>query len=98
MLPLFAAYTDSDHSSNPDNGCLTSGSILLVTGGAVSWMSRLQTLVALSSTEAEFVAASEIGCELCWLHNFLADISMPQLNVLVLSIDNPVCYFCFKTP
>lgn len=97
-FPLFAAYTDSDHGGNPDNGRSTSGSILLVAGGAVSWMSKLQTLVALSSTEAEFVAASETGRELCWLRNFLADIGIPQSAALVLNIDNQSAIRVSKQP
>lgn len=51
-------------------------------------MSKLQIIVALSTIEAEFVAASETGCELCWLCNFLADIGMPQSMPLVLNLDN----------
>ncbi|KAG5716206.1 hypothetical protein E4T56_gene10740 [Termitomyces sp. T112] len=94
----FIAFADADHSSNLDNGQLTTGSILLVTSGTVSWMSKLQTIVALSSMEAEFVAASETGHELCWLRNFLADIGMPQSIPLMLNLDNQSAILVSKQP
>lgn len=62
------------------------GSILLVAGGAISWISKQQTLVALSTMEVEFVVASKTRRELCWLHNFLSNISFPQLTPMILNI------------
>lgn len=94
----FVAYADADHGGNPDNGRSTTGSILMVAGGTVSWMSKLQTLVALSTTEAEFVAASETGRELCWLRNFLADIGTPQSIPLTLNLDNTSAILVSKQP
>ncbi|KAG5733847.1 hypothetical protein E4T56_gene4918 [Termitomyces sp. T112] len=94
----FVAFADADHGGNLDNGRSTTGSILLVAGGAVSWMSKLQTIVALSSTEAEFVAASETGRELCRLRNFLADIGAPQSIPLTLNLDNQSAILVSKQP
>ena len=45
---LFTAYTDADHAGNPDNGRSTSGYIVTMGTGAISWASKLQTIVALS--------------------------------------------------
>ncbi len=39
---LFKTYTDADHGGNPDNGRSTSGFVVKMGTGAVSWMSRLQ--------------------------------------------------------
>lgn len=94
----FLAYADADHGGNPDNGHSTTGSVLTIAEGAVSWMSKLQSIIALSTTEAEFVAASKTGCELCWLCNFLADIGTPQSSPLVLNLDNQSAVLVSKQP
>jgi len=67
-------------------------------GGAISWSSRIQTIVAQSTTEAEFVAASESGRELCWLRNFLADIGTPQVGPSNLNMDNQSAISVSKHP
>ncbi|KAG5715319.1 hypothetical protein E4T56_gene14598 [Termitomyces sp. T112] len=84
----FITFANTDHGGNPNTGHSTTGSVLMVAGGAVSWISQQQSVIALSTTEAEFIAASETSRELCWLHNFLADIGMPQSLPMVLNIDN----------
>ncbi|CAN1245512.1 Retrovirus-related Pol polyprotein from transposon TNT 1-94 [Linum grandiflorum] len=47
-------------------------------GGAVSWQSRLQKCVALSTTEAEFIAATEASKELLWMKKFLNELGFRQ--------------------
>ncbi|KAD1365130.1 hypothetical protein E3N88_42941 [Mikania micrantha] len=49
-------------------------------GTAVSWMSRLQRSVALSTTEAEYMAAAKASKELIWLKNFLEELGKKQPN------------------
>ncbi|GJY26434.1 putative RNA-directed DNA polymerase [Tanacetum coccineum] len=65
--PMLVGYTDSDLAGNKDNMKSTSGYLMTFAGGAVSWQSRLQKCVALSTTEAEYVAATEAFKELLWL-------------------------------
>jgi hypothetical protein len=52
----FITYSDADHGGNPDNGRSTGGYVVKIGTGAVSW-SKLQTLVALSTTEVEHISA-----------------------------------------
>ena len=47
-------------------------------GTAVSWVSRLQKIVALSTTEAEYVAITEAGKEMVWLQGFLEELGQRQ--------------------
>lgn len=75
---MFHTYSDADYGSNIDNGKSTSGYLILIGGGAVNWSSKLQTIVAMSTTEAEFVAASEAGRTLCSMHTFLDKIGYTQ--------------------
>lgn len=49
-------YSDSD--GNPDDRHSTTGNIFLMAGGAISWLSKKQSTVALSTSEAEYVALS----------------------------------------
>ena len=61
---LFTTYSDADHGGNSDNGRSTGGYLVKIGSGAVSWSSKLQTLVALSTTEAEYISAVEAGKEI----------------------------------
>ncbi|GKF18320.1 putative RNA-directed DNA polymerase [Tanacetum coccineum] len=57
--PMLVGYTDSDLAGNKDNMKSTSRYLMTFARGAVSWQSRLQKCVALSTTEAGYVAATE---------------------------------------
>ncbi|KAJ3014167.1 hypothetical protein NUW54_g1378 [Trametes sanguinea] len=70
---LFTLYTNADHAGCPDTGRSTSGFVIKMGTGAISWSSRLQSIVALSTTEAEFVAAVSAGQEVLWLRNLLTE-------------------------
>ena len=61
---LFTSYCDADHGGDRDNKRSTSGMIIKMGTGAVSWASRLQTIATLSTTEAEYVSAVSAGQEM----------------------------------
>jgi hypothetical protein len=66
------AYTDADWGGPPtDKRRSTSGYVFLINGGPISWKSRKQTSTALSSNEAEYMAASEAARETEWLYRLL---------------------------
>lgn len=79
------AYSDADHAGDLKTGRSTTGTVCLYAGGAVSWLSQLQTTVAISTTEAELVAASEATREAIWLKRLVNDIielnEIPELKV-----------------
>ncbi|KAJ8466528.1 hypothetical protein OPV22_029080 [Ensete ventricosum] len=54
--PVLTGYTDADMARDIDTRKSTSGFVLTFAGGAVSWQSRLQRCIALSTTEAEYIA------------------------------------------
>ena len=60
-------YVDSDLAGDIDTSRSTIGYVFTVGGAAVSWVSRLQKINALSTTEAEYVAATEAAKEMIWL-------------------------------
>ena len=94
----FITYTDADHGGNPDNGRSTGGYLVRIGTGAVSWSSKLQSLVALSTTEAEYVAAVEAGKEMVWLRQFLGELGYPQHAPSVLRMDNQSAISVAKNP
>ncbi|PKA52883.1 Retrovirus-related Pol polyprotein from transposon TNT 1-94 [Apostasia shenzhenica] len=56
--------------------------------GAISWSSRKQSIVTLSTTEAEFVAASACVCQAIWLRNILEEIHFKQEGSTLIYCDN----------
>ena len=56
-------YVDADMAGDRDNRRSTTGYVFTVGGTAVSWVSKIQSVVALSTTEAEYVAATEASKE-----------------------------------
>jgi len=95
---LFTTYTDADHAGNPDNGRSTSRYLVKMGTGAISWSSKLQSIVALSTTEAEFVAATSAGQEILWLRNLLTELGYQMDSPSSLNIDNQSALSVAKNP
>ena len=95
---LFTTYTDADHGGNPDNGRSTGGYAIIIGGGAVSWSSRLQPVVSLSTTEAEYIAAVEAGKEIIWMRNLLTEFGFNFTSPSPLLIDNNSAVSVAKNP
>ena len=73
-------YSDSDWASCSESRKSTSGLIFRLGECTVSWRSKKQSIVALSSTEAEYVALCEACQEVTWLRRLLHDIGLPQTS------------------
>jgi len=76
----------------------TSGYIFLVNGCPVSWASKRQDSVALSSTKAEYMAATQATKEAIWLQHLLADLGHLQKEATVIHKDNHGCIGLSKNP
>lgn len=81
------AYTDADWASNKDRKSI-SGYVFLLAGGAVSWSAKKQTLVALSSTESEYITASHASRHLVWLRTLFSELGAPQPTPSTLFMGN----------
>jgi hypothetical protein len=77
-------YVDSYFAGDLDKRRSTSGYVFTLAGGPVSWMSKLQNIVALSTTEAEYMAASHACKEEIWLKGLLGEFGRMQDKVKVL--------------
>ena len=72
-LDLFG-YTDSDWAGSVDDWKSTSGYIFHMGSGAISWASKKQPIVALSTAEAEYVAAIAATCQEIWMRRMLRSL------------------------
>ncbi|KAH9704344.1 hypothetical protein KPL70_011418 [Citrus sinensis] len=86
LIPV--GYTDSDFMSDKDSRKSTSGYVFTLGSGAISWRSVKQSCIADSTTEAEYVAASEAAKEAVWLRKFLQDLEV------VPAVTAPLKLFC----
>ena len=81
------AYVDTDWGSQ--NHCHSiSGFIVSFAGMPVAWGSKKQSIVALSSTEAEYVTMTNTLKDILWLQNLIAEICMPITTPTPLHCDN----------
>ncbi|CAN0898839.1 Retrovirus-related Pol polyprotein from transposon TNT 1-94 [Linum grandiflorum] len=83
VKPILEGYTDADMAGDFDSRKSTSGYVFTFSGGAISWQSKLQKCVALSTTEAEYIAAVEAGKEMLWLKRFLLELGLKQSEYVV---------------
>src|SRR5206468_3649145 len=73
-----SGYVDSDYAGDLDRRRSTTGYVFRVHGAPVSWRSMLQSTVALSTTEAEYMAMTEGVKEALWLWGLLDDVGIKQ--------------------
>ena len=86
---LFLTYSDSDHAGDSTSGKSTGAYVVKMGGGAISWQSKLQSIVTLSTTEAEYVAAVSAGQEILWLRNLFTELGFDLKDLAsTLFVDN----------
>ena len=75
-----------------------SGCVFLANMGAITWRSKKQATIALSTTEAEYVALAEAVREAKWLHCLYGELGFPQTEPIVLLGDNDGSISMTKNP
>jgi hypothetical protein len=84
-------YVDSDMAGDKDNRRSTTGYVFTIGGMIVSWILKLQKVVALSTIEVEYVAATEASKEMIWLHRFMEELGRKQeKNMLYCDIQSAI--------
>ena len=105
--PPTIGFTDSDWAGDPVDRCSTGAFVFLCSETAVSWKSKKKSLIALSTTEAEYVAASEASKEAVWLRRILSEIYRTLMShesfsftapPITLYIDNHAVIELIKNP
>ena len=84
----FTTYCDASHGDCVDTGRSTGAYLTCLGGGAIGWSSKLQTIVTLSTTEAEYIAACSAGQEAIWMRAFLTAIGYDCSKPTTIHIDN----------
>lgn len=81
------AYCDSDYANCTKTRRSTTGYVIMFTGGPISWCSKRQPIVSLSSTEAEYIAAADCVKECLYLRYFISELISENVKIS-LNIDN----------
>lgn len=85
---VLTGYVDADWASDKTTRRSTSAYVFMIGGGCVSWRSKLQPTVALSSAEAEYVAAAAAAQEAVFLRRALVDLGHGQADPTIIYEDN----------
>ena len=93
-------YSDNNFSGNEQEQKSTSGQVFFLGDMVISWASLKQKIVALSSCEAEYVAATAIAaaCQGMWLNQLVKDLSGIDERMVKLLVDNKSAIVLSKNP
>jgi hypothetical protein len=91
-------YSDSDHAGDIDNHKSTSGNLFYLGKCPVSWQSLKQRVVALSSCEAEYVAATTAATQAVWLARLLVQHMGRKAECVELMVDSKSALALSKNP
>ena len=89
-------YCDADYAGDLDTRRSTTGYVFMMNEGAISWSSRLQPTVAVSTTEAEYMAAAHAIKEALWLRKLQADIDYRPRGPVRILCDNQATLHLLK--
>ena len=81
-------YIDSDWVGSIDDRKITSGYVFHMGSGAISWASKKQPIMALSTTELEYVAATAATCQAVWMRRMLRSLCHEQVKGTTIYCDN----------
>jgi hypothetical protein len=96
--PETFGYCDADWGGDLDTRRSTTAYVFMLTGGSVSWASKLQPTVALSSAEAEYMAVCAAVQEAIYLRRLLEDLGYRQQDPTVIYEDNQGCIALSENP
>ncbi|PNX72648.1 GDSL esterase/lipase, partial [Trifolium pratense] len=91
-------WSDSDYAGDVDDRRSTSGYVFMIGTKAVSWSSKKQPIVTLSTTEAEFIAATSSACQGIWLSRILTQIDAREKGCITIYCDNNSSIKLSKNP
>jgi transposase InsO family protein len=81
-------YSDADWGGDLTDRKSTTGYCTMLNGNLISWQSKKQTTVALSSTEAEYMAICDITKEIMWIKMILEELNFKVITPIIIYVDN----------
>jgi hypothetical protein len=91
-------YSDSDHADDIDTSKSISGILFFLGKCPISWQSVKQQVVAMSSCEAEYIAASTASTQALWLARLLGDLLGRDVGAVELHVDSQFALALAKNP
>ncbi|GKF04813.1 hypothetical protein Tco_0035481 [Tanacetum coccineum] len=95
---MLIGFTDSDWAGCLDTRKSTSGNLFSLGSGAVTWSSKKQETLALSSSEAEYTAVTSAARQALWLRKLLVDFDCEQKGATKIFCDNRSAIGMAKNP
>jgi len=95
---VLEAFSDSDWCGDKVERRSTYGYLFRYLDALISWCSKKYKVVALSSCEAEYIAASEVVCQSLWLEVVLEELKLDYKKLVQLNIDNKSAINLSKNP
>lgn len=91
-------YCDADYANDEETRKSTTGLAMVLAGGPIVWASRRQSVVAQSTTEAEYIAAADATKEILWLRQLMKSVDAEQKNTTMLRVDNQGAIKLIRNP
>ena len=91
-------YADADWASDVNDHKSTSGYMFKLAGTAVSWSSKKQTSIALSSIKVEYITRAHAAKEAIWLRQLLSELGLDMSFPTALHIDNQLAIAITRNP
>ena len=91
-------FVDVDWASDINDRKSTSGFVFILAGAAISWSSKKQPVIALSSTEAEYIAAAHAVKEAVWLRRLLTELGLDLTDPTTLHVNNQSAIVIARNP
>jgi hypothetical protein len=92
------AYSDADWANCVDERKSTSGGAFFLGDSLVAWLSKKQGSISLSTTEAEYIAATTCCTQILWMIQTLADLKVTYTDPIPIHCDNTNAISVSKNP
>eukprot|EP00833_Pecoramyces_ruminatium_P011916 jgi/Orpsp1_1/1185948/evm.model.c7180000096179.1 len=88
-------YVDADLGGDKETKRSTTGFIILMGSAPVSWYSKLQHCISISTAESEYYSLNECALKCLWLMNLLNELGL-DINCITINIDNKAAIYNSK--